>query len=88
MSQLASRSITFDGAFVDPPYGRGLAVSTLEQLGAMALLREDGWVVVEHHSDDLLGTSYGRLDLTHSRRYGKTCLSLFQVRRAASARHV
>lgn len=69
----------YDGVFADPPYGRGLAGETLEQLGQAGLLRDGAWVVVEHHDGDVLATTYGILGLTHSRRYGKTCLSLFRA---------
>lgn len=74
----AARGEVYQGAFVDPPYGRGLAHECLEQLAGLQVLDRDAWVMVEHHADDALVTSYGALHLTHSRRYGKTCLALYQ----------
>lgn len=75
----AERGEVYQGALVDPPYGCGLAAESLEELGSLRLLERGAWVMVEHHTDDALAPSYGFLHLTHSRRYGKTCLSLFQA---------
>jgi 16S rRNA (guanine(966)-N(2))-methyltransferase RsmD len=74
----SDRGETYGGVFVDPPYGRGLAREGLEQLAALRLLPLGGWVMVEHHADDALAARYGPLHLTLSRRYGKTCLALYQ----------
>jgi 16S rRNA (guanine966-N2)-methyltransferase len=75
----AEDGVSFDGAFIDPPYGRNLAAESLGQLAALSLLQDHAWVMVEHHADDVLAPAYGSLHLTHSRRYGKTCLTLFQA---------
>ena len=74
----AARGEVYQGAFVDPPYGRGLANACLKELGDVRVLDRDAWVMVEHHADEALAASYGPLHLTHSRRYGKTCLALYQ----------
>ena len=76
---VSQEGVTFHGAFIDPPYGRDLAAESLAQLAALSLLDDGAWVMVEHHADDALGSSYGPLHLTDSRRYGKTCLTLFQA---------
>jgi 16S rRNA (guanine(966)-N(2))-methyltransferase RsmD len=75
--QLAVGGERFDGVLLDPPYGQGLADASLEQLAAGALVAPGGWVAAEHHVDDALAESYGRLRLTTARRYGKTALALF-----------
>lgn len=67
----------FDGVFLDPPYGRGLAVSTLDALGNGDLVAAAGWVVVEHAAEEDVGEGHGRLRLTDARRYGKTALAIF-----------
>lgn len=76
---LAREPAKFNGAFVDPPYGRELAAHSVAELASRSLLEDGAWVVVEHHVDDALASAYGLLHLTHTRRYGKTCLSLFQM---------
>lgn len=67
----------YDGAFVDPPYGKTLAQDALEELVRQRLLRREAWVMVEHHVDDAMTGAVAHLHLTHTRRYGKTSLSLF-----------
>jgi 16S rRNA (guanine966-N2)-methyltransferase len=74
---LAERRKSFDGVFVDPPYGKGLAAASLRLLSMAALLGAGAWVMVEHHADDVLEPGYGNLRLTQTRRYGKTCLTLY-----------
>jgi 16S rRNA (guanine966-N2)-methyltransferase len=74
---LAQRGARFDGGFMDPPYGHGLAHAALEQLGAGSLLEPGAWVAVEHHCDDPLAQTYAALQLTAQRRYGKTGVALY-----------
>lgn len=83
IAALADDGIRFDGILMDPPYGRGLAAAALSDLETAALLAPDGWVAVEHHVDDALAESYGELQLTASRRYGKTAVALFSNSRMA-----
>lgn len=67
----------FDGAFVDPPYRRGLSQSTLQELGELSMLSVGALVVVEHASEEELAERYGTLRLQNARRYGSTGLSLY-----------
>lgn len=79
LAQLAREEACFDGVLLDPPYGQGLAANVLRRLGAGRLLAGNGWVLAEHHVDDDIDAEYGVLQLTQSRRYGKTCLALFSM---------
>jgi pantetheine-phosphate adenylyltransferase len=76
VAELAGAGERFDGVFIDPPYGQGLADAALLQLAEAGLI-PGGWVAVEHHVDDALAEAYGRLRLTAARRYGKTAVALF-----------
>jgi 16S rRNA (guanine966-N2)-methyltransferase len=67
----------FAGAFVDPPYSRGLADGTLRALSEIGLVAGGAWVVVEHATRDRLAERYGALRLVDARRYGSTGLSLY-----------
>ncbi|MEO8601568.1 MAG: 16S rRNA (guanine(966)-N(2))-methyltransferase RsmD [bacterium] len=78
LGDLAKRDGRFDGALLDPPYGQGLAAETLSSLGSGSLLVAGAWVAAEHHADDKLAETYGGLQLTASRRYGSTALTLYQ----------
>ncbi|MDX2170724.1 MAG: 16S rRNA (guanine(966)-N(2))-methyltransferase RsmD [Deltaproteobacteria bacterium] len=77
VEDLGRRRALFDGALLDPPYGRGLAAATLTALGQSGLLAADAWVAAEHHVDDVLADRYGGLQLTASKRYGSTALTLY-----------
>jgi 16S rRNA (guanine(966)-N(2))-methyltransferase RsmD len=77
LDELARRATRFDGALLDPPYGRGLAAATLEALGQGTVLAEGAWVAAEHSVDDQLAEGYGGLRLTASKRYGSTALTLY-----------
>lgn len=77
IATLAGRGERFDGVLMDPPYGRGLADPALARVAAAAVVEPGGWVVVEHHVDDALAQTYGSLQLTALRRYGKTAVALF-----------
>jgi 16S rRNA G966 N2-methylase RsmD len=50
------------------------------------VLARGAWVMVEHHVDDTLAPRYGVLHLTHSRRYGKSCLALYQMSTEGAAK--
>jgi len=68
----------FHGAFVDPPYRRGLSQATLRELAAGSLLLPGAVVVVEHASGEVLEETYGRcLQRQDTRRYGSTGVSLY-----------
>jgi 16S rRNA G966 N2-methylase RsmD len=43
----ASSRRRFDGVFIDPPYGKGLAVEALEAVALLGLVKAGGWVTVE-----------------------------------------
>jgi 16S rRNA (guanine(966)-N(2))-methyltransferase RsmD len=77
LATLAGGGERFDGVLMDPPYGRGLADLALARVAAAAVVEPGGWVVVEHHVDDALAQTYGALQLTALRRYGKTAVALF-----------
>ena len=67
----------FDVAFLDPPYGKALADSTLRLIAGSTILKENGVVVVEHHYKEALLDRYRRLQMSDQRRYGSTEVSFF-----------
>lgn len=78
LRDLGARRAQFDGAFLDPPYRKGLLREVLECLSEASLLGPGAWVMVERHVADEAAERYGALRLTQTRRYGKTTLSLYQ----------
>lgn len=67
----------FDLVFVDPPYGKGLALRALEMLGRDELLTDDARVVLEVERRDALPAVAGCLVQQDRRRYGDTELALY-----------
>ncbi|HVM95333.1 MAG TPA: pantetheine-phosphate adenylyltransferase [Candidatus Acidoferrales bacterium] len=77
LRRLANERRQFDGVVLDPPYCRDHIARTLAALVELDLVKEGGWVMVEHHVDETPAAALGTLRLTQSRRYGKTALALF-----------
>jgi pantetheine-phosphate adenylyltransferase len=78
LRRLAREGVRFDGVLLDPPYGRGLVMQTLEQLRTLALVRPGGWIAVEYHLDE--PPAQGALpNLTPPHRYGKTGVAVLQM---------
>jgi 16S rRNA G966 N2-methylase RsmD len=81
IATLAGRGRAFDGVFLDPPYHRDLVGPTLAALDAAALVRDGGWVVVEHGRDEESPERVGALVRRDVRRYGDTRVSVFTAAR-------
>lgn len=77
MRVLVRKRQAFDVAFLDPPYGSGLADSALHLLARGAIIRDGGVVVAEHHFRDPVLSTYDMLVLSDRRRYGETAISFF-----------
>ncbi len=67
----------FDIVFLDPPYGRGMALGSLKELSKSPILNEDARVVVEHSVRDHLDDAVGCLGVADRRRYGDTQVSFY-----------
>ena len=81
LRKLAAQGDAFDLVFLDPPYGRELAVETLKALGASGLLSPEAWVVAEHSHRETLPEQVGGLILSQSRRYGEAQVAFYEVRK-------
>jgi len=68
----------FDLVFIDPPYGKGLAMMALTELGRLELLAGKALVVAEEDSSAVFAESYQGLRLFDQRRYGDTGFWLFR----------
>jgi 16S rRNA (guanine(966)-N(2))-methyltransferase RsmD len=67
----------FDLIFLDPPYGQGLAPSTLHQIEAQRLLAPNGLIVAETASRDEMPEAVGNLMRIDERRYGTVNIHLY-----------
>jgi 16S rRNA (guanine966-N2)-methyltransferase len=77
--KLAARETQFSLIFLDPPYGRGLALNTLETLQNSGLLQPAVRIVAEHSHREALPEQVGRLMLIQSRRYGDTQVAFYGI---------
>jgi len=76
---LKSRNEKFALIFLDPPYEEKLAGKTLLEISEAQLVTQDGLVVVEHSSKEILEESYGSLKMDDQRTYGQTLVSFFSL---------
>lgn len=84
LPMLAREGLKFDGVFVDPPYGKGLAVETLEAIVAADLVADGGWVAVEtarrEELPEMVGDQPGEvLQQVRDDAYGDTRLALYEA---------
>ena len=69
----------FDIAFLDPPYGQGLAEKTLELLASSPLLAPGAIIVAEMGSREEISSRIGSLEQFDRRRYGDTAVSFWSI---------
>ncbi|MBJ6723819.1 16S rRNA (guanine(966)-N(2))-methyltransferase RsmD [Geomesophilobacter sediminis] len=78
---LAKSQEAFHLIFLDPPYQKGLAASTLELLAESPLVGEATVIVSEYSAKEEMPKSFGRLEEADRRTYGDTTLSILTVSR-------
>ena len=67
----------FSLVLLDPPYGQGLAVPSIETLSRSGWVAENGVVVCETEAALLLPEQVGRFFLAKHKRYGDTSIWLY-----------
>lgn len=77
LAHLSRRGEGFDLVFLDPPYSRGLASSSLNEIEKRGILSRCGFLVVEHEKKVKLPDLCGFLSLVDRREYGDTAVSFF-----------
>jgi 16S rRNA (guanine966-N2)-methyltransferase len=76
---LAARGEAFSLAFLDPPYGKGLVARAAEALWRGGVLRPGAVVVAERAARDPGEPMPTGWVLTTERRYGGTCVAIYEV---------
>ncbi len=77
LRKLAARGEQFGLAFLDPPYGGGVAAATLGALAGSGLLLPQARVVAEHSRRETLPEVVGTLAQRTLRRYGDTQVAIY-----------
>jgi 16S rRNA (guanine966-N2)-methyltransferase len=80
LRKLKAQERQFSLIFLDPPYGQGLALKTLDALQDSGLLQPAARIVAEHSHREALPEQVGRLTLHQSRRYGDTQVAFYGIR--------
>ena len=79
VSRLQGQKSKFDVIFMDPPYYKEMFVDALEKIDNANLLDEDGIIVVEHDTKDILPDKVNRLEKTKDKKYGNTTLTFYKM---------
>lgn len=75
ISYLKGCGESFDLAFLDPPYRKGLIEKALELLPE--LMNRTGKIICEHPKDEKLPESIGKFSIKKQYRYGKIMLTVY-----------
>lgn len=74
---LARRGERFDLIYIDPPYGKGYELKSLQVIAQKGLLASGGLAIAESNWRDELPKEIGSLILVRRERYGDTLLSFY-----------
>ncbi|MFA5060620.1 MAG: 16S rRNA (guanine(966)-N(2))-methyltransferase RsmD [Candidatus Omnitrophota bacterium] len=78
IEQLQAQKKLFDIVFADPPYNVELAKKTLKTLSACDILQRNCFVIIQHDKKESLPESEGRFLIIKQKKYGTSCLSVYQ----------
>ena len=62
-----------------PPYYENLFIECLEEISKSNILKQEGIIVVEHDTKELLEDNVGDLIKTKSKKYGNTTLTFYEL---------
>jgi 16S rRNA (guanine(966)-N(2))-methyltransferase RsmD len=78
LERFAVEAKRFDLVFLDPPYGKNLAVESLNIIGKNVIIKNNGLIVAEHDIDDELPETVGEIKLVRKQKYRDTVLSFYK----------
>jgi len=78
IKSLSGEERKFDIIYIDPPYGSGFSLQSMELLAEFDILKDNGIVLVEHFHKDRLQENFRSLKLFRVRKFGDTCISIFK----------
>jgi 16S rRNA (guanine966-N2)-methyltransferase len=81
LRSLFKKKHQFDIIFVDPPYNRGLAGTTLKLLDKYQVIDEEGVIVIQHSiKESIADIGIDHIEITDERKYGENVLTFFKWR--------
>jgi 16S rRNA (guanine(966)-N(2))-methyltransferase RsmD len=69
---------SYDMVFVDPPYADNCLSTLIPVLSKSSFISGDSVILVSHASRNILDQQYGSLSKIKEKRYGDTCISIYQ----------
>jgi 16S rRNA (guanine966-N2)-methyltransferase len=69
---------TYDMVFVDPPYADNSLSTLIPVLAGANFISGDSVILVSHSSRNMLDRQYGSLAKIKEKKYGDTCISIYQ----------
>ena len=68
----------FDIIYVDPPYNKEMGIDAINRLSEKNILKENGIIIVETDTNEIVPEVIGRYEKFNYKRYGRNILSLFR----------
>jgi 16S rRNA (guanine(966)-N(2))-methyltransferase RsmD len=75
-----ARKDTFDIIFADPPYRGNAARNTLIMINRYDILKHSGLLVLEHSGREPVPEGAGDISILKQKTYGKTTISIYNVK--------
>ena len=70
----------FNFIFLDPPYGSGLGMETLQAISKTGVLSKTGFVILECSKKEDMPSLLGQLHLVRQKRYGQTKVLIYAAK--------
>lgn len=80
VSFLDNKGLLFDVIYMDPPFGKNLALKTLREIAASHILAENGVIIAEHGGDETLADIDG-FEIYKRRKYGASTVDFLRKAR-------
>ncbi len=78
IDRLCSEGVTFDLAFLDPPYREGISENAVRMLFECGLIRQGGTVILEHAAELAPHGIEGLFRVRRSKKFGRCGYSLIE----------
>ncbi|MFZ5966331.1 MAG: 16S rRNA (guanine(966)-N(2))-methyltransferase RsmD [Bacillota bacterium] len=77
LNRLSEEGIKFDIIFLDPPYLKDLIMPCIHTILREKLLNDNGIIVIEHDSKDILPEKIDSISIYKQKKYGNTTISIY-----------
>lgn len=74
---MADKALCFDLIFLDPPHHHALIDASLHCINNLHLLKNDGIIVAEHHTDEVFDEVIDGFEPIRRQTYGNTTITIF-----------